>query len=81
MEPLSQPDAWPNRRELSRRRSAGLEVVLYWCDRTSAVTVSVRNAGTGEAFEIDVAGADALDAFHHPYAYLDGAEASVLADA
>jgi hypothetical protein len=79
MERRRQPEAWPTRRELSRRRSAGLEVVLYWCDRTSAVTVSVCDAGTGEAFEVEVAGADALDAFHHPYAYLDGAKASLPA--
>ncbi|MFL5920888.1 MAG: hypothetical protein ACJ75Q_14625 [Gaiellaceae bacterium] len=78
MERRRQPETWPKKRELSRRWSAGLEVVLYWYDRTSAVTVSVRDAGTGEAFEVEVAGADALDAFDHPFAYLDGAKASLL---
>jgi len=68
------------RRELSRRTSAGIEVVLYWCDATSAVTVSVRDERTEEAFEFNVEGRHALDAFHHPYAYLHGADASVFAD-
>ena len=67
-----EPPSSTTRRELSRRTSGGLEVVLYWCDRPSAVTLSVTDAGTGEIFEIEVPGADALDAFHHPFAYLNG---------
>ena len=72
MERRREPQARPARRELSRRTSAGLEVVLYWSDRPSAVTLSDTDAGTGEIFEIEVPGADALDAFHHPFAYLNG---------
>jgi len=86
MERRRESGAWPKRRELSRRTSAGLEVVLYWSDRPAAVTLSVSDAGTGETFEVEVAGADALDAFHHPFAYLNGAtsngaRAPLLADA
>jgi hypothetical protein len=60
-----------SRRELSQRSSAGLEVVLYW-DGSDAVTVSVHDASTGEAFELEVVATDALDAFWHPYAYAAG---------
>jgi hypothetical protein len=56
-------------------------VVLYWCDRQSAVTLSVSDAGTGEIFEVEVPGADALDAFHHPFAYLHGPRVPVPAGA
>jgi hypothetical protein len=81
MERSGQLEALSEKRELSRRSSADLEVVLYWCDRTSAVTVLVRDERTGEAFEVEVDGADALDAFNHPYAYSGGATVSLLADA
>jgi hypothetical protein len=80
MEVSREPEAWPSRRELSRRTSGGLEVALYWDDRTSAVTLSVTDAATGEIFEIEVPGTDALDAFHHPYVYL-GARAPLVVDA
>jgi hypothetical protein len=33
------------------------------------MTVSVRDASTGEDFELKVEPANALDAFRHPYAY------------
>jgi hypothetical protein len=69
-------EAWPSKRELSRRRSAGIEVVLYWCDATEAVTLFVLDERTGEAFEVEVAGAQALDAFNHPYAYSGGVRAA-----
>ena len=76
-----QPETRPRRRELSRRAASGLEVVLYWCGHKSAVTLAVHDELTGEAFEVEVAGADALDAFRHPYAYARGAKAPSLADA
>ena len=80
MEQRREPDLPSTRRELSRRESGGFEVVLYWCDRPSAVTLTVSDAGTGEIFEVEVPGADALDAFHHPFAYLQGARVSTPAD-
>ena len=76
MERSADIEAWPERRELSRRRSAGIEVVLYWCDTTSAVTLFVLDERTGEAFEVEVDGARALDAFEHPYAYCGGVRAA-----
>ncbi|HSC49895.1 MAG TPA: hypothetical protein VLD16_06480 [Gaiellaceae bacterium] len=72
--------ARPRRRELSRRVSAGLEVVLYWSARRSAVTLSVHDSGTGEAFEVEVPAASALDAFRHPYAYSGRPRVAALTD-
>jgi hypothetical protein len=69
-------ESWPTKRELSRRRSGGIEVVLYWCDTTSAVTLFVLDERTGEAFEVEVDGAQALDAFNHPYAYCGAVRAA-----
>jgi hypothetical protein len=33
------------------------------------VVVSVDDARTGARFELEVPGSDALEAFHHPFAY------------
>jgi hypothetical protein len=57
------------RRELARRENDGVSVVLFWHPRTDATTVSVDDLRTGDSFELDVAGEDALDAFYHPFAY------------
>jgi hypothetical protein len=58
-------------RELARRRSGGLEVVLSWSPITRRVFVDVEDDADGPVFRIVVDGADALDAFNHPYAYLE----------
>ena len=55
--------------ELDFRSSDGLEVSLLWDPETSRVTVSVFDLKTGDDFEIEVSGAEAMDAFQHPYAY------------
>ena len=73
--------ARPRRRELSRRVSAGLEVILYWGGRRSSVTLAVHDAGTGEDFEVEVPAAAALDAFRHPYAYSRGPRVPAVGDA
>jgi hypothetical protein len=44
-------------------------VTLAWNVRTNAVSVSVVDEQDDAAFQFQVAPADALDAFHHPYAY------------
>jgi hypothetical protein len=56
-------------RELDRRQSDGIDVRLLWNSATDRVTVSVHDTKLGDSFELDVDGAEALDAFHHPYAY------------
>ena len=55
--------------ELAHRSDDGVEVWLYWQRDTNRVFVSVFDSRTGESFRVDVGGACALDAFHHPYAY------------
>jgi hypothetical protein len=56
-------------RELDQRHSDGIEVRLLWNSATNRVTVSVNDTKLGESFELDVNAPEALDAFHHPYAY------------
>jgi len=57
-------------RELDSRSSDGIEVLLLWHPQGGRVSVSVNDAKTGESFEVRVRdGDDALDVFHHPYAY------------
>jgi hypothetical protein len=58
-------------RELDRRQANGLEVVLLW-NGNDSVSVSVNDSGSGDAFELEVDAADALDAFRHPFAYAAG---------
>jgi hypothetical protein len=60
-------------RELARRRSGGIDVVLSWSPATRRVFVDVEDEFHGAAFRLVVDGADALDAFNHPYAYLEAA--------
>jgi hypothetical protein len=56
-------------RELDRRRSDGIDVTLFWNARTNRVMVAVDDEREGNSFQVEVRGADALEAFHHPYAY------------
>jgi hypothetical protein len=48
-------------------------VVLSWSPSTRRVFVDVANEVDGDTFRIVVDGADALDAFNHPHAYLEAA--------
>jgi hypothetical protein len=57
------------RRELAHRRSDGIDVTLFWSRASNRVTISVFHARSATALEFEVDGADALDAFNHPYAY------------
>jgi hypothetical protein len=68
MEP--KPDRTICWEELASRTSNGLEVTLLWQrDHQDSVHVRVIDARTDEAFELTVAGENALEAFYHPYAY------------
>ena len=66
--------------ELDYRSNDGLEVTLLWHPQTNRVTVSVFDSKTGDDFGIDVAPADALDAFRHPYAYAANRGVHLVAD-
>jgi hypothetical protein len=57
------------RRELAHRASNGIEVTLFWGSATGEVVVEVVDHRTAQYFEFPVASENALDAFHHPYAY------------
>ena len=61
-------------RELDRRSSDDIEVTLLWSARTNRVFVSVLERRTEALFQFEVAPAQALDAFHHPYVYAQGVE-------
>ena len=61
--------ATKNSRELDYRSNDGLEVSLLWHPETNVITVNVFDAKTGDDFALAVDSADAMDAFHHPYAY------------
>jgi hypothetical protein len=63
---LSAGNDW---RELAIREGDGIEVRLLWSRSANRVKVTVADAKFDEEFEIDVAGADALAAFNHPFAY------------
>ena len=56
-------------RELDRRRSGGVEVALLWSPQTNRVFVEVDDELQGDRFRMDVAAAEAREAFDHPYAY------------
>jgi hypothetical protein len=56
-------------RELDHRHGDGIDVRLLWNSRTDQVSVAVEDERLGETFVLEVPGADALEAFAHPYAY------------
>jgi hypothetical protein len=66
--------ATSDRRELAHRFGAGLDVTLYWDAAGQVVTVEVVDLAAGENFQLAVPRSRALDAFHHPFAYVAAAE-------
>lgn len=62
-------------RELDHRTNDGIDVHLLWNSRTNGITLLVRDDRSGESFELGVGAADALDAFHHPFAYMNSVPA------
>jgi hypothetical protein len=63
------PAATSDWTELAIRESDGLAVSLHWNQSAERVKVTVADARLDEDFEFDVAGAQALAAFYHPFAY------------
>ena len=57
-------------RELASRAGDGLEISLFWSRSANCVKVTVLDERLGEFFDLDVAAADALSAFYHPFAYV-----------
>jgi hypothetical protein len=56
-------------RELAQRLTGADEVLLLWHPESDRVELSVRNLATGAGCHIEVAPADAIEAFYHPFAY------------
>lgn len=56
-------------RELDRRANDGFDVRLLWNPRTNRVFVTVEDQRGGDSFALEVEAPDALEAFHHPFAY------------
>jgi hypothetical protein len=57
------------RRELAHRINEGIDVTLFWSKASNRVMISVLHARSSTALEFEVDGADALDAFNHPFVY------------
>ena len=56
--------------ELASRESGGIEVALLWNGAEDRLLLTVRDRRTGEWFMCRVDGADALEAYRHPFAYI-----------
>jgi hypothetical protein len=55
--------------ELAHRMNDGVEVVLFWHQRTDELTVTVSDKRSGTFFELAAQPHQALDVFDHPYAH------------
>jgi hypothetical protein len=67
-------------RELDHRMNDGIDVTLFWRPEDDRAIVAVSDAKTGEEFTLEVAEhQNALDVFHHPYAYAPDAPGGELA--
>ena len=60
------PEQWT---ELASRESYGVAVSLLWSKAADRVKVTVSDTKLDDEFEIDIANAEALAAFYHPFAY------------
>jgi hypothetical protein len=56
-------------RELAERASSGTRVRLLWRQGTRQLWVEVREPDSDRVLAISVPPEQALDAFHHPFAY------------
>lgn len=55
--------------ELARRVNDGVEVSLVWSRAEGHLAVIVCDARTGDSFKLAARSDNALDVFHHPFAY------------
>ena len=65
--------------ELAERSNDGIEVRLLWRRGAEAVVLVLIDDRTGASFGVDVPGDRALDAFRHPFLYVEPLE--LLGDA
>jgi hypothetical protein len=59
------------RRELAHRLTGGVDVSLWWDTLDDSLILEVCDTTLEASFEVVVAPDCGLDAFHHPYAYLE----------
>jgi hypothetical protein len=57
------------RRELASRANDGIEVSLLWNSADDRLVVRVVDRLADTAFEVRARADNALDVFHHPFAY------------
>ena len=55
--------------ELADRHSVDIDVVLVWARRSGRLWVDVTHKRTGRVARIRATPSNALDVFHHPFAY------------
>jgi hypothetical protein len=66
--------------DLADRHNDDLDVVLLWGRRTNRLWVDVTHRSLGRVARIDASAANALDVFHHPFAYVrEGGMSSTVA--
>jgi hypothetical protein len=66
-------------KELAQRETDGIAVSLLWDTVTDRLTVSVQDWRTGEAFDLTAQAHEAMDVFHHPFAYATRAGVEIAA--
>ena len=66
--------------ELADRANDGLDIRLYWNRGDGRVKVAVTRIHTGRVAELRVEPADAMTAFHHPFAYHETASRTARAE-
>jgi hypothetical protein len=59
----------PGVRELDHRTSDGIDVWLLWNTETERVSIAVEDHRLGQSLAFEVAAAEAIAAFQHPFAY------------
>jgi len=64
--------------ELASRESNGLATSLFWSADTNEVKVVVIDLFDEAEFELDVDPAEALEAYHHPFAYASRSRAAAV---
>ncbi len=55
--------------DLADRHSEDLDVVLLWGRQTGRLWVDVTHRQTGRTARVNATATNALDVFHHPFAY------------
>ena len=56
--------------DLADRHSDDLDIVLFWARRSDRLWVRVTHRRSGRTARIHATTANALDVFHHPFAYV-----------